>query len=68
ANINYTGFEFSNSVIIFGVRPIRLLFTYFTILRGAFKIYIINYIKERLGLITFMKTILINFMNKNPIT
>ncbi|KAK1470239.1 alcohol dehydrogenase GroES-like domain-containing protein, partial [Colletotrichum tamarilloi] len=68
ANINYTKFEPSDSITVFGAGPVKLLFTYLAILYRAFKIYVINYIKKRLILTAFISAIPINFTNKNPIT
>ncbi|KAI3551991.1 hypothetical protein CSPX01_00667, partial [Colletotrichum filicis] len=68
ASINYIKFELSNSITVFRAGLIKLLFIYLAILYRAFKVYIINYIKERLILTAFINTILINFINKNPVT
>ncbi|UQC77426.1 alcohol dehydrogenase GroES-like domain-containing protein, partial [Colletotrichum lupini] len=68
AGINYTGFELSNSVTVFRAGLIKLLSTYLAILYRVFKVYVVNYIKERLILTISIGAILINFINKNPIT
>ncbi|KAK1482087.1 glutathione-independent formaldehyde dehydrogenase, partial [Colletotrichum tamarilloi] len=67
AGINYTKFELSNSVTVFRAGPVRLLFIYSAILYRAFKVYVINYIKERLTLATSISTIPIKFINKDPV-
>ncbi|KAK1492264.1 alcohol dehydrogenase GroES-like domain-containing protein, partial [Colletotrichum cuscutae] len=68
AGINYTGFELSDSITVFGAGPVRLLFTYLAILYRASKVYVINYIKKRLTLTAFISAIPINFTNKDPVT
>ncbi|KAI3548387.1 alcohol dehydrogenase GroES-like domain-containing protein, partial [Colletotrichum filicis] len=68
ASINYTKFELSNFITVFRVGPVRLLFTYLAILYRVFKVYVVNYIKKRLTLAASISAILINFINKDPIT
>ncbi|UQC77435.1 alcohol dehydrogenase GroES-like domain-containing protein, partial [Colletotrichum lupini] len=68
AIINYTKFEPSDFITIFGAGPVRLLFIYLAILYRAFKVYVVNYIKERLALTASISAILINFINKDPVT
>ncbi|UQC75211.1 glutathione-independent formaldehyde dehydrogenase, partial [Colletotrichum lupini] len=68
ASIDYTKFELSNSVAVFRASPVKLLFTYLAILYKLSKVYVVNYIKKRLTLATFISAILINFINKNPVT
>ncbi|KAK1451102.1 alcohol dehydrogenase GroES-like domain-containing protein, partial [Colletotrichum cuscutae] len=68
AGINYIKFEPSDSVTVFRAGPVRLLFIYLAILYRASKVYVVNYIKERLTLTTSISAIPINFTNKNPVT
>ncbi|OLN95738.1 hypothetical protein CCHL11_02779, partial [Colletotrichum chlorophyti] len=60
-------FKLSNSITIFKAGPIRLLFTYLAILYRASKVYIINYVKERLKLAASIRAILINFIKDDPV-
>ncbi|OLN95743.1 hypothetical protein CCHL11_02773, partial [Colletotrichum chlorophyti] len=61
-------FKFSDSIAVFRAGSIRLLSAYLAILYRASKVYIVNYVKERLGLTASIGAIPINFIEEDPIT
>ncbi|KAK2009752.1 NAD(P)-binding protein [Colletotrichum eremochloae] len=67
AGIDYSGFQPGDSVAVFGAGPVGLLCAYSAILRGASKVYVVDHVKERLGLAASIGAIPINFAGDDPV-
>jgi threonine dehydrogenase-like Zn-dependent dehydrogenase len=59
--LNFTRFKSDDTVAIFGAGPIGLLATHSDLIRGASKVYIINYVPERLALTSLIGVVPIDF-------
>ncbi|PPJ60734.1 hypothetical protein CBER1_02350 [Cercospora berteroae] len=67
AALDYAGFQTGDTVAIFGAGPVGLQAAYSAVLRGASRIYIVDYIEERLQLAESIGAIPINFLDSDPV-
>ncbi|KAF4772715.1 putative alcohol dehydrogenase [Colletotrichum scovillei] len=67
AGIDYTGFQADDSLAVFGAGSVGLLSAYSAILRGAFKVYVVDHVKKRLDLAASIGAIPINFADEHPV-
>lgn len=63
--LDYSGFQPGETVAVFGAGPVGLLCAYSAILRGAAKVYIVDYIQSRLDKGKSIGAIPINFTHGN---
>lgn len=59
--LNFSNFQPGDSVAVFGAGPVGLLCAYLALLRGASKVYSIDYVKDRLDKAASVGAIPINF-------
>ncbi|EYE91972.1 GroES-like protein [Aspergillus ruber CBS 135680] len=62
-----SGFEPGDSVAVFGAGPVGLLCVYSAILRGASKVYSIDYVPSRLEKAKSIGAVPINFKDSDPV-
>lgn len=67
AALDYAGFQTGDTVAIFGAGPVGLQAAYSAVLRGASRIYIVDYVEERLQLAENIGAIPINFLDSDPV-
>ncbi|KAH8433194.1 glutathione-independent formaldehyde dehydrogenase [Aspergillus melleus] len=65
--LDFAGFERGDTVAIFGAGPVGLLSTYSAFLRGASRVYVVDYVPERLDLARSFGATPINFMKSDPV-
>lgn len=65
--IDNTGFEAGDTVTIFGAGPVGLLSAYSAILRGASRVYVVDYVASRLEKAASIGAIPINFTKVDPV-
>lgn len=65
--LDLSGFQPGDSVAIFGAGPVGLMCAYSAILRGASKVYSIDYVAARLEKAASMGAIPINFTEGDPV-
>ncbi|KAH8706451.1 hypothetical protein BGZ61DRAFT_576072 [Ilyonectria robusta] len=66
-SLNFAGFESGDTVAIFGAGPVGLLATHSAIIRGASKVYVVDYVPERLALAASIGAIPIDFTASDPV-
>ncbi|KAF2183274.1 GroES-like protein [Zopfia rhizophila CBS 207.26] len=66
--LDCSGFQPGDSVAVFGAGPVGLLCAYSAILRGASKVYSIDYVQSRLKKAASIGAIPINFTEGDPVT
>ncbi|KAF5616058.1 alcohol dehydrogenase [Fusarium sp. NRRL 25303] len=59
--LNFAGFESGDTVAIFGAGPVGLLAAHSAFIRGASKVYVVDYVPERLALASSIGAIPIDF-------
>ncbi|KAI9725893.1 MAG: hypothetical protein M1834_009456 [Cirrosporium novae-zelandiae] len=64
--LDFAGFESGDTVAIFGAGPVGLLSAYSATLRGASRVYIVDYVTKRLDLAASFGAIPINFRDSDP--
>lgn len=64
--LTWTGFQAGDTVAIFGAGPVGLLSAYSAILRGASRVYVVDYVEERLEAAASIGAIPINFTKGEP--
>ncbi|KAJ4258743.1 hypothetical protein NW762_007830 [Fusarium torreyae] len=67
AALDCSNFEPGDTVAVFGAGPVGLLAAYSAVLRGANKVYVIDYVQDRLDLAASIGAIPINFRETNPV-
>ncbi|EEU34479.1 uncharacterized protein NECHADRAFT_98184 [Fusarium vanettenii 77-13-4] len=67
AALDFANFEPGDTVAVFGAGPVGLLAAYSAILRGATKVYSVDYVQERLDLAASIGAIPINFRESDPV-
>ncbi|KAL2669929.1 hypothetical protein Neosp_015095 [[Neocosmospora] mangrovei] len=67
AALDLANFEPGDTVAVFGAGPVGLLAAYSAILRGATKVYSVDYVQERLDLAASIGAIPINFRESDPV-
>lgn len=67
AALDYAGFQAGDTVAVFGAGPVGLQAAYSAVLRGASKVYSVDYIPERLQLAESIGAIPINFRDSDPV-
>lgn len=65
--LDYAGFQPGDTVAVFGAGPVGLLAAYSAILRGASRVYSVDYIPDRLRLAKSIGCIPINFRDSDPV-
>lgn len=65
--LNYAGFRAGDTVAIFGAGPVGLMALYAAKIRGASRIYSVDYVPERLALAAQQGAIPINFREADPV-
>ncbi|KAI7976264.1 hypothetical protein EIK77_010737 [Talaromyces pinophilus] len=65
--LDYAGFEAGDTVAVFGAGPVGLLAAYSAILRGASRVYSIDYVADRLQLAESIGSTPINFRDVDPV-
>ena len=66
-SLDYAGFQAGDSVAVFGAGPVGLMAAYSAILRGASRVYSVDYVTERLQLAESIGSIPINFQDADPV-
>ncbi|EON61157.1 hypothetical protein W97_00369 [Coniosporium apollinis CBS 100218] len=66
--LDCSGFQPGDSVAVFGAGPVGLLCAYSAVLRGASKVYIVDYIEARLKKARSIGAIPINFTEGDPVS
>lgn len=67
AALDFSNFEPGDTVAIFGAGPVGLLAAYSAVLRGANKVYVVDYVQDRLDLAASIGAIPINFRETDPV-
>jgi threonine dehydrogenase-like Zn-dependent dehydrogenase len=67
SGVTFSGFKAGDSVAVFGAGPVGLLAAYSAVLRGASRVYIVDYVQDRLDLADFIGAIPINFHDSDPV-
>ena len=65
--LDFSGMEPGDTVAIFGAGPVGLMAAYSAALRGASRIYSVDYVPERLKLAKSIGAIPINFQDADPV-
>ncbi|KAM0689288.1 hypothetical protein Q7P36_011365 [Cladosporium allicinum] len=65
--LNYAGFRAGDTVAIFGAGPVGLMALHAAKIRGASRIYSVDYVPERLALAAQQGAIPINFREADPV-
>lgn len=66
-SLDYAGFEAGDTVAVFGAGPVGLMAAYSAILRGASKVYSVDYVPDRLNVAKSIGAIPINFRHADPV-
>jgi threonine dehydrogenase-like Zn-dependent dehydrogenase len=64
--LNWSGFQAGDKVAVFGAGPVGLLTAYSALLRGASRVYSIDYVPQRLEKAASIGAIPINFKDNDP--
>ncbi|KAI8277614.1 hypothetical protein K4K60_006873 [Colletotrichum sp. SAR11_57] len=67
ASLDFSGFETGDTVAVFGAGPVGLLAAYSAVLRGASKVYVVDYVQARLNRAASIGAIPINFVTSDPV-
>ncbi|KAJ4332253.1 hypothetical protein N0V95_009708 [Ascochyta clinopodiicola] len=67
AGVSWSGFQPGDSVAVFGAGPVGLLTAYSAVLRGASRVYSVDYVQARLDLAASIGAIPINFHNSSAV-
>jgi threonine dehydrogenase-like Zn-dependent dehydrogenase len=67
SGVTWSGFTPGDSVAVFGAGPVGLLAAYSAVLRGASRVYSVDYVQERLDLAASIGAIPINFHNSSAV-
>ncbi|CAI7577381.1 unnamed protein product [Penicillium bialowiezense] len=67
AALDYAGFQPGDTVAVFGAGPVGLMAAYSATLRGASKVYSVDYVGDRLDLAESIGAIPINFQDADPV-
>lgn len=65
--LDFAGMEAGDTVAVFGAGPVGLMAVYSAILRGASRVYSVDYVPERLQLASSIGAIPINFRDADPV-
>ncbi|RAH80137.1 zinc-binding dehydrogenase family oxidoreductase [Aspergillus japonicus CBS 114.51] len=65
--LDFAGFQPGDTVAIFGAGPVGLMAAYSATLRGASRVYSVDYVPERLRLAASIGAIPINFQTADPV-
>ncbi|WYZ46852.1 hypothetical protein EsH8_IX_001077 [Colletotrichum jinshuiense] len=65
--LNFAGFETGDTVAIFGAGPVGLLAAHSAMIRGASKVYVVDYVAERLELAASIGAVPIDFTASDPV-
>lgn len=66
-SIDYAGFKAGDTLAIFGAGPVDLMDAYSATLRGASKVYSVDYVPDRLQLAESIGAIPTNFRDSDPV-
>ncbi|KAI5366527.1 Putative GroES-like superfamily, alcohol dehydrogenase-like, NAD(P)-binding domain superfamily [Septoria linicola] len=67
AGLDYSGFLAGDTVAVFGAGPVGIMSAYSAILRGAARVFVVDYVQERLDLATSIGATAINFQEGDPV-
>lgn len=67
ASLDYAGFQAGDSVAVFGTGPVGLMAAYSATLRGASRVYSVDYVPDRLRLAESIGSVPINFRDADPV-
>jgi threonine dehydrogenase-like Zn-dependent dehydrogenase len=65
--IDFSGFVAGDTVAVFGAGPVGLLAAYSAILRGASKVYVVDYVPDRLNRAASIGAVPISFNTSDPV-
>ncbi|GKT96917.1 alcohol dehydrogenase protein [Colletotrichum tofieldiae] len=65
--LNFAGFKTGDTVAIFGAGPVGLLAAHSAMIRGASKVYVVDYVAERLRLAASIGAVPIDFTASDPV-
>lgn len=65
--LNFAGFESGDTVAIFGAGPVGLLAAHSAFIRGASRVYVVDYVPERLALASSIGAVPIDFTGSDPV-
>lgn len=65
--LNYAGFKTGDTVAIFGAGPVGLMALHAAKIRGASRVYIVDYVQDRLELAVSQGAVAINFQEADPV-
>lgn len=66
ASLDFAGFETGDTLAVFGAGPVGLLAAYSAMIRGASKVYVVDYVEARLERAASIGAIPINFVTSDP--
>ncbi|KAK5674520.1 hypothetical protein LTS10_012716 [Elasticomyces elasticus] len=67
AALDFAGFQPGDTIAVFGSGPVGLMAAYAAILRGASRVYSVDYVAEHLSLAKSIGAIPINFVEADPV-
>ncbi|KAK3070655.1 hypothetical protein LTR53_010078 [Teratosphaeriaceae sp. CCFEE 6253] len=67
AALDFAGFEAGDTVAVFGAGPVGLMAAYSAILRGASRVYSVDYVPDRLALAASLGALPIDFRAADPV-
>lgn len=65
--LDFSGFEPGDTVAVFGAGPVGLLAAYSAMIRGASKVFVVDYVQARLDRAASIGAIPINFVDSSPV-
>ncbi|GKZ35507.1 hypothetical protein AbraIFM66950_006169 [Aspergillus brasiliensis] len=65
--LDFSGFQPGDTVAVFGAGPVGLLSAYSALLRGASRVYVVDYVPERLNLARSIGAVPVNFLTSDPV-
>lgn len=67
SSVTFSGFKPGDTVAVFGAGPVGLLAAYSAVLRGASRVYSVDYVQDRLDLAASIGAIPINYRERNAV-
>lgn len=67
AALDFARFEVGDTVAVFGAGPVGLLSAHSAMIRGASKVYVVDYLQSRLDLAASIGAVPINFVDTDPV-
>lgn len=68
ASLDFSGFETGDTVAVFGAGPVGLMAAYSATIRGASRVYVVDYVQARLDRAASIGAIPINFATSDPVS